>query len=104
VTDQDKLINEHMEDMAKTFGDVWQKNATMMSQMFNQSHQMMTKNLDPQALSQSLDPMNVGPVFSQASKILVNDPMKLMEANYSLWKEHLALMQQAMIDLMKNPT
>lgn len=101
MSDEDKLISDHMEDMTKTFSDVWQKNATMMSHMFNQSHQMITKNLDPKALNQSLDPMNVGPAFSQASRVLVNDPVKLMEANYSLWKEHLALMQQAMIDLMK---
>lgn len=101
MSDQEKLINEHMEDMSKTFADVWQKNAAMMTQMFNQSHQMLTQNLDPQSLNQSLDPMNVGPAFTEATKVLVNDPMKLMQANYELWKEHMALMQQAMMDLMK---
>ena len=92
MNDQEKLVNEHMDDMAKTFSDVWQKNTTMMTQLFNQSHQMLTQNMDP---------MNVGPAFTEASKIMVNDPMKLMEANYALWKEHVALMQEASMDLMK---
>lgn len=92
MNDQEKLVNEHMDDMAKTFSDVWQKNTTMMTQLFNQSHQMLTQNMDP---------MNVGPAFTEASKIMVNDPMKLMEANYLLWKEHVALMQEASMDLMK---
>jgi len=81
-----------MEDVAKTMGDLWQKNTSMMTELFNQSHQVLTKNLDP---------MNVGPAFTEATKVMVNDPMKLMEANYELWKEHVALMQQVANDLMK---
>jgi len=92
VSDQEKIINEHMEDVAKTMGDLWQKNTSMMTELFNQSHQVLTKNLDP---------MNVGPAFTEATKVMVNDPMKLMEANYELWKEHVALMQQVANDLMK---
>lgn len=80
-----------MEDMAKTFGEVWQKNASMMTQLFNQSHQMA---------AQSFDPMNIGPAYTAATSIMVNDPMKLMQANYELWKEHIELMQQATIKLM----
>ena len=95
MSEQDKLVKEHMEDMAQTFGEVWQKNASMMSQMFNQSHEMVT---------QSLDPLNVGPAYSAATQVMVNDPMKLMQANYELWKEHIELMQQAMLGFMQqNP-
>lgn len=63
-----------------------------MTELFNQSHQMLTK---------SMDPLNVGPAFSNAAKIMVSDPMRLMQANYELWKEHVELMQQAMLELMK---
>ena len=35
---------------------------------------------------------------TQAGKAMVNDPTKLMEANYELWKEHVALMQEAMME------
>lgn len=92
MSDQEKIINEHMEDVAKTMGDLWQKNTSMMTELFNQSHQVLTKNFDP---------MNVGPAFTEATKVMANDPMKLMEANYELWKEHVALMQQVANDLMK---
>ncbi len=92
MSDQEKIVKEHMEDMTKTFTDVWQKNASMMTELFNQSHQMLTKDLDP---------MNIGPAFSKASKYFSNDPMKMMEANYDLWKEHIALMQEASMDMMQ---
>ena len=81
-----------MEDMSKSFVDIWQKNSAMMTQMFNQSHEMLT---------QSMDPLNVGPAFTNATKLMVNDPMKLMQANYELWKEHLDLMQQATQQVMQ---
>ena len=92
VSDEEKPVSDHMEEMARTMTDVWQKNASMMTQLFNQSHQMLTKNMDP---------MNVGPAFTEASKMMVNDPMKLMQANYELWKEHIMLMQEVTMDLMK---
>ncbi len=102
VSEQEKLVNEQMEEMSKTFSEAWQKNATMMTQLFNQSHQMLTKNMEPLKMDpSSMDPMNIGPAFSQATKIMASDPIKLMQANYELWKEHVALMQQAMMDLMK---
>ncbi|MFK7993194.1 MAG: PHA/PHB synthase family protein [Granulosicoccus sp.] len=93
MSDQEKLVSEHMEEMTKTLTNVWQQNANMMTQLFNQSHQMLTQ--------QNMDPMNVGPAFTEATKVMLNDPMKLMEANYELWKEHVALMQSATMDLMK---
>lgn len=102
MSDQEKPVNEQMDEMSKTFSDAWQQNATMMTQLFNQSHQMLTQNIEPLKMDPSrMDPMNIGPAFSEASKIMAGDPMKLMQANYELWKEHVALMQQAMMDLMK---
>ena len=96
MNEQEKLINEHMDEMSKTFSGVWQQNANLMTQLFSQSHQMLTNKMDP---------MNVGPAFAEAAKIMMNDPMQLMQANYNLWKEHVALMQQAIMDLMqKNDT
>ena len=92
MSEQEKLVTEHMEEMTKSMTDVWQKNASMMTQFFNQSHQMLTKDMDP---------MNVGSAFTEAGKMLAGDPMKLMQANYELWKEHVALMQEATLDLMK---
>lgn len=62
-----------------------------MTEMLNQSHGMVTKNMDP---------MNVGPAFANAAKVMANDPMKLMQANYELWKEHMELMQEAAKALM----
>ena len=64
----------------------------LMTEMLNQSHEMVTKNMDP---------LNVGPSFANAAKVMANDPMRLMQANYELWKEHMELMQQAAMALMK---
>ncbi len=101
MSDKDKPVNEQIEEMSKTIVDTWQQNATMMTQLFNQSHDLLTKNMEPLNMDpSSMDPMNIGPAFTEANKILTSDPMKLMQANYELWKEHVALMQQAMMDLM----
>lgn len=92
MSDKEKPMQDHMEDMTKSFNDIWKTNTSMMTELFNQSHQMLTK---------SMDPLNVGPAFTSAAKIMASDPMKLMQANYELWKEHVELMQQATLELMK---
>lgn len=98
MTEQDKPMNEQMDDMTKTVSEVWQKNALMMGELFSQSHQMVTKSLEPL----NLDPLNISPAFTEATKIMVNDPQKLMQANYELWKEHIDLMQQATMSLAQS--
>ncbi|MGQ7844320.1 PHA/PHB synthase family protein [Granulosicoccus sp. 3-233] len=95
MTDKDSAMQSHMEEMSRSFADIWQKNTAMMTEMLNQSHEMVTKNMDP---------LNVGPSFANAAKVMANDPMKLMQANYELWKEHMELMQQAAMALMKMST
>ena len=92
MTEKDDTMQNQMEEMTRSFSEIWHKNTTMMTEMLNQSHEMVTKNMDP---------MNVGPSFANAAKVMASDPMKLMQANYELWKEHMELMQQAAMALMK---
>ncbi|ASJ72605.1 PHA/PHB synthase family protein [Granulosicoccus antarcticus] len=98
MTDKEDRMQDQMEDITRSFADMWQKNTTMMSDLLNKSHQMATQSMDPM---KGMDPMNVGPAFNSATKLMASDPMKLMQANYELWKEHVELMQQVMKDLMK---
>ena len=99
VDEKDDIMKENIEEMTRSFADIWQKNTSMMSELLNKSHQMVTQSMDPM---KGMDPMNVGPAFKSAANIMASDPMKLMQANYELWKEHVELMQQVMMDMMKN--
>ncbi|MGQ7848139.1 PHA/PHB synthase family protein [Granulosicoccus sp. 3-233] len=92
--------NDHMEEMTRSLVDTWQKSADMMSDLMSQSQQMMTSPYQPM---KSLDPMNIGPAFKSAARIMAGDPMKLMQDNYQLWKEHVELMQQIMLKHDMNP-
>ncbi len=105
MDDKENIMQDKMEEMTRSFADIWQKNTSMMSDLLNQSHQMVTQSMDPMKGMDSMngmDPMNVGPAFKSAAKVMASDPMKLMQANYELWKEHVELMQQVMMDMMKN--
>ena len=107
MSDKEKPSQDPMEILSTSFVDVWQKNTSMMTDLFNQSHQMLTQSMDPSKLSpssDSMDPLNIGPAFTNATKLMASDPAKLMQSNYELWKEHLDLMQQATQQLMQNAT
>ena len=63
MTDKDNTMQTHIEEMTRSFSDIWQKNTAMMTEVLNQSHQMVTKNMDP---------MNVGPAFANAAKVMAS--------------------------------
>lgn len=98
MNEKDNLMQEHMQEFTRSFTDLWQKNSSMMTELFNQSHQMVTQSMDPM---KAMDPLNIGPAFNSATRIMVSDPLKLMQANYELWKEHVELMQSAILPLLK---
>lgn len=89
-----EVKNEHMEEMSRSLVDTWQKSADMMKDLMSQSQQMMISPFDPM---KNMDPMNIGPAFKSAARIMASDPMKLMQDNYQLWKEHVELMRQVML-------
>ena len=84
MSDSKNLITEQFDEMNKQFNQLFEQNRTMMSEMFNKSHQ---------AAAQQLDPLNMGSAFRAAGNRLTADPQKLMQANYDLWKEHMSLWQ-----------
>ncbi len=86
--------NDPMEDITRSFVEIWQNNTSMFHDLMSQSQQMMASSLDAM---QNTDPMNVTPAFESAARMMAGDPMKLMQASQELWKEHLVLMQQMML-------
>ena len=94
VKDNKKNVkNDPMEDITRSFVEIWQNNTTLFADLMSETQQMMASSLDPS----KLDPMNVSPAFESAVRVMANDPTKLMQANFELWKEHLELMQQSML-------
>lgn len=107
MSDKEKPAQDSLDEMSKSFVDIWQKNTSMMTDLFNQSHQMLTQSMDPSKSSESsnsMDPMNIGPAFANATKSMTSDPGKIMQANYELWKEHMELMQEATQQLIQAST
>ena len=93
MNENDNTRQDHMVEINRSIAEIWQTNTTMMSDLLNQSYQKVTQSPDP---TEGLDPLNIGPAFKSAARIMASDPMKLMQANNELWKEHVDLMQQLM--------
>lgn len=92
MSDTKNPFADHLTEMTNNFSKMIEQNQSVMAAMFNQSHQLA---------SQSVDPMNIGPAFKNAARIMSNDPQKLMQANYGLWKEHMDLWQEAAFKVME---
>ncbi|PID60178.1 MAG: class I poly(R)-hydroxyalkanoic acid synthase [Gammaproteobacteria bacterium] len=91
MNDFNKLFEEQMNSATASINEMMARNTAMMTELFNQTHEMVTKNSDP---------LNVTPSFTKATEALLSDPQKLMQSNYDLWKEHMDLWQQTAMRLM----
>lgn len=100
MSDDDKNASDPFGDMTTAFAKVMEQNQAMMQGFFKQSQDFASKNLQPMQ-QPSMDPLNVGDAFNEATKQLFADPQKLMEANYSLWKEHTDLWQETATEIVQ---
>jgi polyhydroxyalkanoate synthase len=85
MSDTNNPFADQLSEMTQNFSKMVEQNQSLMTDMFNQSHLLA---------SNSVDSMNVGPAFTNAAKIIISDPQQLMESNYSLWKDHMAMWQE----------
>jgi len=99
VSDKNTNSADPIGDMTRAFSKVMQQNQAMMQGFFEQSQEFAANNIQPMQKG-SLDPLNIGGAFNEATKQLFSDPQKLMEANYALWKEHTDLWQGTATEFM----
>jgi polyhydroxyalkanoate synthase len=85
MSDTNNPFADQLSEMTQNISKMVEQNQSLMTDMFNQSHLLA---------SNSVDPMNVGPAFTNAAKIMISNPQQLMESNYSLWKDHMAMWQE----------
>ncbi len=85
MSDSNNSFTDQFEEVNKKFTQAFEQNRSMINDLFNQSHHA--------AAAQQFDPMNIGSAFGNAGSQLSTDPQKLMQTNYDLWKEHMALWQ-----------
>ena len=95
MSDTKNPFADHLSEMTQNFSKMVEQNQSLMTDLFNQSHQLASK---------SVDPLNVGPAFANAAQIMTNDPQQLMQSNYSLWKDHMALWQDTAGKVMMQNT
>ncbi len=79
-----------------------------MSRVAEQSHRMVTEFLSRQNGADPglgmADPLNVGSAFFEMATRMMADPMRLVQAQMSLWSDYLSLWQTATRRMMGEPT
>ena len=86
-------------DMSRTAGALFERNASMMGDMFARSQKLLAESMVP--VRRELDPMNVAPALVSAGEKAALDPQRLLQSNYALWQEHMALWRDSAAKLME---
>ena len=92
-TEQSGAPDEGIEKLSQDLFEMAHRNQAMFAELLKASGG---------AGGPSMDPLNVSESLSDATRQLMMDPGKLMEANVNLWQQHMKLWQQASEKLVGN--
>ena len=87
-------------DMTRTATAMFEKNASMMGEMFARSQSLVTESMAP--VRREVDPMNTAPSFQAAGEKLALDPQRLLQSNYALWQSHMELWRASAAKLFES--
>ena len=86
-------------DMTRTASALFEKNASMMGEMFARSQKMVAESMAP--VRREVDPLNAAPAFQAATERLALDPQRLLQSNYALWQSHMELWRSSAAKLFE---
>lgn len=84
-----------------------EETAEHMANLAQRSQEMISEFMANQAVNGAVgnsDPMNIGPSLMEMSSLMMSDPSKLVETQFSLWQDYMRLWQNATLRMLGEET